>query len=248
MPLARGERSSPSTPSAAVRREQLVRQRACRSPCRSGSRDAWIASGSTTSIRSAIRLSLGSRIASALNAGSSALDCSVARDRADHRLGIDRFAARAGDRAPPSSVPASPRSGRTGRCRPAPAARARRGRALGGRATTGAEKSRLIDSSGGSVDILERHALPRLVEDDQPLGRDLRAALARRSARSAAGSASAAWPAGPGVGSSCCSRCSVAVFAAAIMLQPRADLRRARLAVPDPERRQVDAAARPPAP
>ena len=64
---------------------------------RSASRAAWIASGSTTSIRSAIRLSLGSRIASALNAGSSALDLSVARDRADHRLGIDRLAARAGD-------------------------------------------------------------------------------------------------------------------------------------------------------
>ena len=65
--------------------------------CAQRSRAAWIASGSTTSMRSAIRLSDGSRIASALNAGSSALDLSVAAIAAITGSASTVFAARTGD-------------------------------------------------------------------------------------------------------------------------------------------------------
>ena len=232
---------------AAMRGEQGRRPARCRSPRAALRATAWIASGSTTSIRSAIRLSLGSRIASALNAGSSELDWSVARDRADDRRRIDRARRARRRSARASSAPASPRSARTDRCRPAPAARARP-----------AARSASIDHRRREIavdrqqrrfgDIVERDALLRLVEQDQPLGRDLGAALLADQRGPAAGSASAACPAAPASASTCCSRCSVALPAAGVMLEPRLTLRRARLAVPDLERRTDRRRSRPRAP
>ena len=128
--------------------------------------------GSTTSMRSAIRLSLGSRIASALKPASSELDLSVARSRRRPASASAVFAARARRPERASSVPASPRSGRTDPYRFAPAARARR-RLRSASTTIGAEKPRLIDSSGGSVTFSKRNALPGLVEKDQLLRGDL---------------------------------------------------------------------------
>ena len=119
--------------------------------CRSFSRDAWIASGSTMSIRSAISISLGSRMASALNAGSSELDLSVAATAR-----ITGSASTSSPRAPAisaaSSIPASPRSARTDHYRPAPASPAHPARRSAS-TMTGAEKLRLIDSNGVSVTL-----------------------------------------------------------------------------------------------
>ena len=118
-----------------------------------------MASGSTISIRSPIRPSVGSDSASPLNAGSSSLDRSVPPHCGDDRGGIDRLAACAGNQRVGTSAPATPRSGRTGcdRLRPAsPVHRPCRSTS----SITGAEKSRLIDSRGALVDALERICSP----------------------------------------------------------------------------------------
>ena len=89
-----------------------------------------------------------------MNAGSSALDCSVAAIARDHRLGIGRLAARAGDqRAHHQFLHRLVAGERIGVGLRQPLELVRRGAR---RSTmTGAEKSRLIDSSGGSVDVVE---------------------------------------------------------------------------------------------
>ena len=182
---ARADRSSPVDAVGRSARARVARHELGPIARREAlSRSAWIASGSTTSIRSPIRLSLGSSIASPLNAGSSALDRSVAADRRDHRLRIARPRRARRRSALAASAPASPRSGRTDRCRLRRAARAR----PAARSTSTHHRRReiAVDRQHRRLgDVLEDGTLCRgLVEQDQPLVRDARAAVARRTARS----------------------------------------------------------------
>ncbi len=96
MPLASGERSSPATPPGGARRGGRPAAPS-RSPARSASRDAWIASGSTMSIRSAIRRFARQQDRFGLEGRIERVRLQRRADRANHGLGIDRFAARAGD-------------------------------------------------------------------------------------------------------------------------------------------------------
>ena len=125
---------------------------------------AWIASGSTSSIRSPIsafgrkdqRFALERRVERV----------GAQRPRIAAMTGAGRRLRRALRRsARETSVPEAPRTGRTGRDRSPPAAPARPA-AVRHRAIAGAEKSRLIDSSGGSSTPSKRDAGRRLVEQD----------------------------------------------------------------------------------
>ena len=238
--LGARERSSPATPSlrcAASRASPSAVPTAARSP----SRAAWIASGSTTSMRSAIRLSARQQDRLGL-------------ERRVERVGLER---RADRRITGSASASSPRAPAVERAhhqvlnrlvaREGVGIALRQPLELAGRAL-GVDDDRrreiAVDRQQRRLgDILERDALPAAGRGRSAArGRSLRRCRSPISAV-LSGIGIGCFVGWPGVGSSCCSRCSVAVLRLGVMLQPSAHLGRARLAVPDLERRQVDAAA-----
>ena len=107
-----------------VRREKLVRATPCRSRHAAASRASCTASVSTTFIRSAISAFARQQDRFGLERRVQRVRPERRADRAHDGLKINVLA-RAPAMSAPSLVPASPRSARMGRCRPAPVARAR---------------------------------------------------------------------------------------------------------------------------
>ena len=159
--MAAGDRSSPGARRRAMRARAARRPAPCRSRCAAPRARRGSRRDRPRSIRSPIRLSRRQDHASPLNAGSSALDRSVPRIARDHRRRIDRLAARAGDQRAQHQflhrLVAGERVGVDCASRSSSP-----GRALDLDRSTGAEKSRLIDSSGGSATSSKRDALLRL--------------------------------------------------------------------------------------